>query len=535
MKKKLTVLNSIILILSLGTVFSVGILFARNALLNEAEDNVISLTEAYTEGFDGTTDNLTAAKEDDNVRETILESDGTVLWDSEEDASTMENHASREEVQAALEGSPKVVTRSSATMGTEQIYYALTKEIDSSTYVIRVSYTTSGLTQFLTGYIPWMVVVTLVALSLSIVATTVLSNRALEPLEKISTNLEDVSKGRVPAPLHDKDPDIQKIENGINEVSLSLSDTMEELRKEKETLELVLDSASDAIVAVNKENEIVFTNKAFKNLYPMISKKLPKDLSELFSKKTDRFVLKGVPYLVHVSNNESLSLLVLTDITAQVEGEKQRQEFFDASSHELKTPLTAIRGFNELILLKEQDPELKGYAEKVETESNRMLKVLTDMLKISSLENEQPEENLPPVDLALVTDEVFKELQPLANERKVTLSTEGNAEVCFKREDAYSLIKNLVENGILYNIQGGYVKVTLSSDSLIVEDNGVGISEKDQNRVFERFYRVDKSRSRANGGTGLGLSIVKHIAMKYHARLTLESRPGFGSKFTIYF
>ena len=533
MRKKLALFHSLILVLALSTVFVAGLLFARASLLHEAEDNVVSLTHAYVNGFRGDTTALVVR--DENVRETILEEDGTVLWDSKEDASTMENHLQREEVQAALAGSPKTVIRSSDTMGVEQLYYAETKTIDSTLYVIRVSLITSGVTQFLTGYIPWMVIVLIVALACSIIATTLLSSRALEPLKKIETNLDDVAHGRRPIPIKDEDKDIAKITDSINTVSNDLLATMEELKEQSNTLQMVLDSGNDAIVAIDKNGDIVFSNKKYHSLFPLSTKYLPAEVKNAFEEKPYRIVVNDTPYLVRVTENEKISLLVLTDITSQVHGEEERQEFFDASSHELKTPLTAIKGFNELIGLKTTDPSIKLYSEKVEHETDRMLSVLTDMLRISKLESEEAEGDLPLENLAPVTDEIFKELQPLATTKEVELKCEGEMSEHISHADAYSLIKNLVENGILYNIKGGYVKVTMEKNTLSVEDDGVGISEKDQPRIFERFYRVDKSRSRENGGTGLGLSIVKHIMLKYKAKITLTSRLGYGSKFTIVF
>ena len=533
MRKKLTLFQSIILILALGIVFTAGLLFARASILSQAESNVVSLTNAYTTGFNG---DLTALSvREDNVRETVIAEDGTVLWDSKEPASEMKNHAGREEVIAALKDSPKTVIRSSATMGVEQLYYAEKKMVDGTIYVIRVSYMTSGLTQFLTGYLPWMIVVTIVALACSITASVLLSSRALEPLKKIERYLSDVAAGRVPSPIKNEDKDIQAIADNINEVSSSLVETMSQLKEESNTLQLVLDSGTDAIVAINKDGDIVFSNKKFNSFFPSGDKYLPEEIKKIFEEKPERITLNDTPYLVCVSENDKLSLLVLTDITSQVNGEQERQEFFDASSHELKTPLTAIKGFNELIGLKSEDPLIKTYSAKVEKETDRMLSVLTDMLRISKLESEEADPNLPLLNLATVSDEIFKELQPLADSRLVTLKSEGEMEEPISHTDAYSLIKNLVENGILYNIKGGYVKVKMEENTLSVEDDGQGIPEKDQARIFERFYRVDKSRSRENGGTGLGLSIVKHISLKYKAKLFLSSRLGYGSTFTIVF
>lgn len=534
MKKKLTLFQSLILIVSLGIVFTAGLLFARSSLLNQAEANVVSLTNAYTTGFNG--DLTVLSVREDNVRETIIAEDGTVLWDSKEaDVSKMENHASREEVAGALNDAPKTVIRSSATMGVEQLYYAEKKTIDGTIYVVRISYLTSGLTQFLTGYLPWMIIVTIMALASSVTASALLSSRALEPLKIIEHNLSDVAEGRVPARIRNEDKDIQAIADNINEVSSSLVKTMAQLKEESSTLQLVLDSGTDAIVAINKGNEILFSNKKFNSFFPSGNRYLPEEIKKTFEEKPERITLHDTPYLVRVSENEKLSLLVLTDITSEVNGELERQEFFDASSHELKTPLTAIKGFNELIGLRSEDPLIKTYSAKVEKETDRMLSVLADMLRISKLESEEAEPNLPLLNLAMVADEIFKELQPLADSRSVTLKCEGEIEEPITHADAYSLIKNLVENGILYNIKGGYVQVKMEGKTLSVEDNGQGIPEKDQARIFERFYRVDKSRSRENGGTGLGLSIVKHICLKYRTKLFLTSRLGYGSTFTIAF
>ena len=517
MRKKLTLFQSIILILALGIVFTAGLLFARASILSQAESNVVFLTNAYTTGFNG--DLTVLSVREDNVRETVIAKDGTVLWDSKESASEMENHAGREEVIAALNDSPKTVIRSSATMGVEQLYYAEKKTIDGTVYVIRVSYMTSGLTQFLTGYLPWMIVVTIVALACSITASVLLSSRALEPLKKIERNLSDVAVGRVPSPIKNEDKDIQAIADNINEVSSSLVETMSQLKEESSTLQLVLDSGTDAIVAINKDGDIVFSNKKFNSFFPSGNRYLPEEIKKTFVEKPERITLNDTPYLVRVSENDKLSLLVLTDITSQVNGEQERQEFFDASSHELKS----------------EDPLIKTYSAKVEKETDWMLSVLTDMLRISKLESEEADPNLPLLNLAMVADEIFKELQPLADSRSVTLKSEGEMEEPISHTDAYSLIKNLVENGILYNIKGGYVKVKMEENTLSVEDDGQGIPEKDQARIFERFYRVDKSRSRENGGTGLGLSIVKHISLKYKAKVFLTSRLGYGSTFTIVF
>lgn len=533
MRKRITFLNALILILSLGLLFAVGILFARSSLLTEAQNDTVALTQAYISGFDGDTSDLSVSA--DNIRLTVIAEDGTVLWDSKADPATMENHLSREEVQAALNNEPRTYTRSSATLGVESIYYAEKDVVGDTTYVLRVAYTTSSLTSFMSGYLPWFIIALIVSCSLSVVSSVLLSKSALEPLKQIDSNLMAVYEGKDPLPFTEKDEEIRKVGEHINALSLSLKQSLSSLEEEKKTRQLILDSVSDAILAFDSEEKIVFINKTYLKLFPECKYGIDDESRSIIEKKNGIYEKDGRSYLFSLSEHEGLRLLVLSDITFQVHGEEERQEFFDASSHELKTPLTAIKGFNELIGLTSKDPNVLAYSKKVDFEAKRMLKVLTDMLKISSLENSPKEENLPPVELSAIEEEIEKELAPLAKQYQVSISSEGKFSFPISKDDAYSLLKNLMENSVLYNVRGGYEKVVFSSDGFYVEDNGLGIPEKDQERIFERFYRVDKSRSREKGGTGLGLSIVKHIALKYGAKIQLESKPGFGTKITLVF
>ncbi len=187
-----------------------------------------------------------------------------------------------------------------------------------------------------------------------------------------------------------------------------------------------------------------------------------------------------------------------------------------------------------MIELATSDETIKPYCEEIAKESTRMLSLIVDMLSLSELEHREWA-HPSPLDLRPVVEEILIELSPLAEEKKVAISLEGDAEVSIAKEDAYSLIRNLLENAIKYNREGGYAKVVMAGNAVAVEDDGIGIAKKDQDRVFERFYRVDKSRSRENGGTGLGLSIVKHIASLYKASISLHSELGRGTRIEVRF
>ena len=228
-------------------------------------------------------------------------------------------------------------------------------------------------------------------------------------------------------------------------------------------------------------------------------------------------------------------MIVLTDVTATKESEKMRLEFFANASHELKTPLTSIKGFNEMISLNTQDSAIASYSAKIGKETDRMLALLSDMLNISKLENSTAAELHPvDVDIREVAEEAADDLKMQTESKKITLKVSGNGIVRAEREHIYELVKNLAENGLRYNNEGGSVEISVQTRSdggvrLTVRDNGIGVDPENQSRIFERFYRVDKSRSRATGGTGLGLSIVKHICDIYGASIALTSKIGVGT------
>ncbi len=531
MKKKLIFWNSLILVLALAFTFSFGIFFAHNSLLSEAESHLISLTHAYKNAFDGNTDSLSVT--DESVRETILSEDGTVLWDSKEDASKLESHKNREEFLAAIEGNPKVTIRSSSTFGVESLYYAETKAIGTKTYVIRVALETSSLTRFLTSYTPWMGLITLLALSGSIFAIAYVSSRSLRPLKEIEHNLAKIKNNEPIQSASYSHDELGNIYQDINDISISLSASLRQRKEQEEKLSLLLSSVPNPILAV-QEKRIVFANESAKEIFMIAGDRLKEGIT-LQNGKTYFDMEKKRTFLVSRKDTDYFSLFVLNDITLQVENEKQRKEFVDAASHELKTPLTTIKGFNELIELSVSDPKIKEYSAKISASTSRMLSLIQDMLNISALEEDKAKNDTPPLDFSSLAKTIIAELSPLASEKEVSVSLKGNCLFPMEEKDARLIIKNLLENAILYNVKKGSVTIFLSQNRIEVKDTGIGIPKKDQSRVFERFYRVDKSHSRQNGGTGLGLSIVKHAVNKYGGFIKLDSVPGYGTDITISF
>lgn len=372
-----------------------------------------------------------------------------------------------------------------------------------------------------------------ISISGSIFAIAYVSSRSLRPLKEIEHNLAKIKNNEPIQSVSYTHDELGNIFQDINDISLSLSASLLQRKEQEEKLSLLLSSVPNPILAV-QEKRIVFANESAKEVFMITGDRLKEEIT-LKDGKTYFDMEKKRTFLVSRKDTDYFSLFVLNDITIQVENEKQRKKFVDAVSHELKTRLTTIKGFNELIELSVDDPKIKEYSAKISASTSRMLSLIQDMLNISALEKEKAKNDTPPLDFSSLAKSIIAELSPLASEKEVSVTLEGNCLFPMEEKDARLIIKNLLENAILYNVKKGSVTLFLSPNCIEVKDTGIGIPKKDQSRVFERFYRVDKSHSCQNGGTGLGLSIVKHAVNKYGGFIKLESAPGYGTDITITF
>lgn len=549
MKKRILGANVLILSLSLGSMFAFGIAATSNTVNAQARSTLIQLAEAYANGYEDSLTELSIS--DANVRETVISSDGIVKLDSQ--TLSEENHLHRPEIEGAKfldEGIGQIYSRHSSTVGIDYLYYAVkvrsSSDLQGFVY-IRVALKMSSFGRFLSSYIPWMILVFLVTLGLSIGASLLLSKKATEPLRKVKAQLGSIAAGEtLELDFASKDPDFQPILSEIATIASRLHNTLEELNEEKNRLTLVLDTIPDAIIALDKEGIIVFLNPTSKELFSIQKctgqhysclgiDQILTPLLEQGASGMQEVRFADSSFLLSFSVSPTMNLLVFSDITAEKNQQEIKKEFFDAASHELKTPLTAIKGFNELLTLKEEDPMSLSYCASIEKETARMLSLISDMLSLSRLESLNSHEVYPEIAIRPIAEEAISSLASLAKRKGVRVDVNGDCNLKIDPKDAYSLLKNLLENAIRYNEEGGYANIILSKGTMTCVDNGVGIALKDQKRIFERFYRVDKSRSRESGGTGLGLAIVKHIVSKYGARMELISDLGKGSQFTIRF
>lgn len=547
MKNKIVIFNIVIVTLALLIVFFSGISLIKKSHLEEAEKQVVTVTDVYAANY---SDNITATAPKD-IRITVIDANKTVIADSQDENLVGKPHENREEITAAWEDSPKVVTRKSESLGADMVYYAKKVTVGDTFVIVRAAIKVETVNQYVFNALPTYVYVLISVLFVSYIAGILATVNLIKPLEEVKNTLAAVNNGEKINRSYDNesDSDVREMLGEIADVSEKLQNSINEANTERERLDYVLANVSDGITVIDAGGIVTVMNKVACGVFGgdgFIGRKYTaltadeKFLSEigetvaLRETRSFEYANEGNIYMVIARALEnSFTVIVLTDITQIRNGEKMREEFFANASHELKTPLTAIKGFNDLIALKTSDEEIKSFTAKSDKEITRLVSLIGDMLDLSKLENSGKIADAEELDLGKIATEVAESLAPLAANKKISVSVSGNGIVRMEREHAVELVKNLVENAIRYNNENGKVEVSVLNGGgnvvLRVKDNGIGIEEEHLGRIFERFYRVNKSRSRETGGTGLGLSIVKHVCALYNAEPVVHSRYGEGT------
>lgn len=551
MKNKIVIFNIIIIALSLIAVFVSGISINKNSHYEEAEKEIIKLTEIYAANYDDKiTENVP-----NGIRVTVIDDTFKVIADSEDDSIVGSFHTNREEIDKALSGTPEVITRYSSSLKKDLVYYALKVNTETSYVFVRVAIPVESVNEYTTKTVPIMILVLAAALVISFAASIFATNELIKPIKSIKYGLISVNEGnfeKINADSYDKE--VNDVISEINGIGEKLQSSIKKESDDRNKLDYILNNVSDGIIVISEDKTINLINNVAKEIFG-ISVAEGKNYSVLtenaaFNDSVSEFLkdgkngcfqteIDGKYYMVSLKNLEKgFKIVVLSDVTAMKNGEVMRSEFFANASHELKTPLTAIKGFNEIISLKTKEEETKELSAKIDGQITRLINLINDMLKLSELEAEK-EPVKEKVDLVKVAAEVKDNLSALSEKKDITVTVEGEGTVEMEKEHAVELVKNLMENAVRYNNNGGYVKATVKNYGgnvvFTVEDNGIGIEEKDLNRIFERFYRVNKSRSRETGGTGLGLSIVKHVCSLYSADLEIKSGLGAGTTIKVIF
>lgn len=553
MKNKIVVFNIVIVTLALLIVFFSGISLIKKSHLEEAEKQIVTVTDVYAANY---SDNITATAPKD-IRITVIDENKTVIADSQDNSLVGKPHENREEITAAWEGNPKVVTRKSESLGADMVYYAKKVTVGDTFVIVRAAIKVEEINQYVFNALPTYVYVLISVLFVSYIAGILATVNLIKPLEEVKNTLAAVNNGEKISCSYDKesDPDVREMLGEIADVGEKLQNSINEANAERERLNYVLANVSDGITVIDANGIVTVMNKVACGVFGgdgfigrkytalTADEKFLSEISETISLREPRSFeceSEGNIYMVTARALEnSFAVIVLTDITQIRNGEKMREEFFANASHELKTPLTAIKGFNDLIALKTSDEEIKSFTAKSDKEITRLVSLIGDMLDLSKLENGVKITDAEDLDLGKIATEVAESLAPLAASKKISVSVSGNGIVRMEREHAVELVKNLVENAIRYNNENGKVEVSVLNDGgnvvLRVKDNGIGIEEEHLGRIFERFYRVNKSRSRDTGGTGLGLSIVKHVCALYNAEPVVHSRYGEGTTVEVKF
>lgn len=486
--------------------------------------------------------------ENGEYRLTLIDTDGTVLYDTNADAATMENHSDRKEFQEAFLSGYGESHRYSRTL-TEQTYYFAKKLSDDR--VLRISTSQVTIVSLLLGMLQPLLVITFLAILLSVFLAKRASRNLVKPLNNLDLN--DPLSNDV---YEELSPLLRHMAQQNKQIALQ----MDELSRSQNEFNAITSNMSEGLIVLNKDGVVVSLNTAARKIFeaeedsigkdfltvdrtPEISRAIKETLSgkkqELEYEKNGRNYDLCINQIVE--KDEVIGVLLLAiDNTEKIQAEQNRREFTANVSHELKTPLQSIIGSADLIesgLVKPEDmPRFIGH---IKTDAARLVSLVSDIIRLSQLD-ENTEMNRENVDALSVAKEALEMVGPIAESRNISLTIKGEpAPLNSVHKLLYDIIYNLCDNAVKYNKEGGFVKVDVKTAGdkvqVAVSDNGVGIAPADQSRVFERFYRVDKSHSRESGGTGLGLSIVKHAVAYLKGSISLESTLGKGTTITVSF
>ena len=475
-------------------------------------------------------------------RITLISPDGTVLYDSVARADAMENHLSREEVAQALREGTGKSSHYSSTVLKKNLYYALRLEDGN---ILRLSREQSSLGAMLLN-MAWPIAATVAGLLLLAAGLSVrLARQITQPINAIS-----------PDDPQDVYPELQPLTQRLRQQRETIRNQMDELSRRMREFSAMTENMSEGFLLIDLRGHVLTENHSASMLLPTdadnIAKCSQRELCQaaqqaLTGQRCERLLQQGERTLSVIASpvlesGQVAGAVVLTlDVTEREQREKLRREFSANVSHELKTPLTSISGFAELMSQGLVPPDkVREFSLDIQKECTRLTNLVEDIIDLSRLEEGGGDMTWEDIDLYTLCDDVLQSLEPVAKRQTVTLRLAGESlQVRGVYQVLREMIYNLCDNAIKYNRSGGSVTVTVARSagraSVAVADTGIGIPYEDQSRVFERFYRVDKSHSRAIGGTGLGLSIVKHAAALHGAEIKLQSQPEDGTVITVLF
>ena len=530
----------LVLLCSLGIV--IGVLYSHftDVQVQQLKDELslaVTGTEQYGNAF---LENVEA----DRFRVTWIDTDGSVLFDTQADQTTMENHADREEIQEAFKTGSGSAVRNSSTL-TEQTYYEAQRLADGT--VLRISTNQASAWSLMIDLLWPIILIAVLAIGLSLILARRMAKNIVEPMNNF--DLEH--------PLsNDTYEELSPLLRRINQQHLQIDAQMRKLQRKTDEFIQITSHMQEGLVVLDKETRIRSINSAAMKVFGAEesctgssffqinrSNPLRQALNDALDKSHGSVIqeLEGRIYRFDMSSIQSNgnllgAVILAVDVTESQNAEQMRREFSANVSHELKTPLQGIIGSAELLesgMVKPEDTS--RFVGHIRKEASRLVNLIEDIIRLSQLDEgvELPAEQ---VDVRQLAEDVKEILVSSAAEKQISISVSGAGfTVMGVRRMLQEIIYNLCDNAIKYNVPGGSVTIHVENNRLVVSDTGIGIPAEHKDRIFERFYRVDKSHSKASGGTGLGLSIVRHAVAYHKAEIALESTPGKGTTITIQF
>ena len=539
----------VIMLVCVGLVMGIMYDYMGEKIDEQMASEAILAEEAWLTGGEAFLDRM-EDRPDIKSRITLIDSQGKVLYDSVADQSSMENHMEREEVKEALTEGIGKASRTSYTLAEDTRYYAK-KTADGN--IVRISTSHYSQLGLLLDTFGMIIITVAVLIMLSVFISYRVARAIIKPINDIDLDNPDINEN-----YEELGPLLHRIHQQNNRIKRQ----MEKLRKSREEFNIITKNMSEGLIIIDKDTEILTYNRSATEMLgggdgrQIEGSVLKLNRSEPFRKAVSE-ALEGNNSQVYLTEGDATyeiisnpvreeeevtgAILIVMDVTEREKGEKLRREFTSNVSHELKTPLTSIYGVSDMLasgMVKAED--VAGFAGTIKEESARLISLIDDIIKLSRLDESTVPQETEIIDVFGSVRDVVRRLSGKASENDIELSFSGEpSEIKGVQHILDEIVYNICENAIKYNRPGGFVKVSVrneGSESLItVADNGIGIPKTDRERVFERFYRVDKSHSKQIGGTGLGLSIVKHGVIYLGGKINLESEEGVGTVITVGF
>lgn len=571
MRNKLYVFFTLIIVFGVTITGTLSYRLTKNLILSNAKQNLraqsklvrnyIKIDKAQS-NYDEISDSI---MNDTGYRVTIINENGIVIGESKKPSEALDNHIDRPEVKKALNTGEGISIRYSDTEKTNMLYYAAKYPLGDNYYIIRLATQFNDIKNMQIHYLRLIIVSIILGILISSVLVYIYLNKITEPIRMLTRVATTISLGQYEKRININSTDeIGQLGHAFNLMASRLQDTILDLSDKRNKLISILTSMDDGVIVVDNHQKVLLANPAANKLFDIKEEATGKHILEVIRNSSLEDIIKNykeeetelrlsfpeqrilriktTEVINYDRNNEKLGVLVfIQDVTKIRTLENMRSDFVANVSHELKTPLTSIKGFAETLKYVEDKPTRDKFLEIIEVESERLTRLINDILTLSELENRDFSINFERIDVKKSLEEILYIVKPLAKTKEIDLELyidERDYFVFGDRDKFKQMMINVIDNAIKYTNNKGRVEILLSSENnmskITVRDNGIGIPENNIPRLFERFYRVDKARSRNFGGTGLGLAIVKHIVMILNGDIEVKSKVGEGTTFTIY-